>query len=120
MQCTYNVTRRRVQESSVPWKSNVLHICECVGAHACVCVCPGVWACACACACVAMLTQRATRMRHVLTSFMASLAPPHFSTLSYTRLDFREKVTECKMCVLFSLQLLFETFLTLEVSEIWS
>ena len=39
-------------------------------------------------------------MRHVVTSFVAPLAPPYFSTLSHKRHDFRKKkVTERKMCV---------------------
>ena len=49
---------------------------------------------------VALLIQHATRMRHVVTSFVAPLAPPYFSTLSHKRHDFPEKVTEHKMCVL--------------------
>ena len=41
----------------------------------------------------------ATRMRHIVTSFVAPRSPPHFSTLSHKRYDFRKKVTEHKMCV---------------------
>ena len=49
---------------------------------------------------LALLVQHATRMRHIVTSFVASLAPPYFSTFSHKRHDFREKVTKCKMRVL--------------------
>ena len=42
------------------------------------------------------------------------LAPPYFSTLFHKRHDFRRtKVTEYKICVSFSLQILFERFLML-------
>jgi hypothetical protein len=44
---------------------------------------------------VALLIQHATRMRHIVRSFVAPQAPPHFSTLSNKRLDFRKK----KKCV---------------------
>jgi hypothetical protein len=39
-------------------------------------------------------------MPHIVTSSVASLAPPYFSTLSHKRYDFREIVTEYKMRVL--------------------
>ena len=52
-----------------------------------------------ACARVALLIQHATRMRHIVTSFVAPLAAPYFSTLSHTRHDFRGKGTEHKMYV---------------------
>jgi hypothetical protein len=32
---------------------------------------------------VALLVQHETRMRHIVTSFMAPLVPPYFSTLSH-------------------------------------
>ena len=32
---------------------------------------------------VALLIQHAKRMRHIVTAFVAPLAPPHFSTLSH-------------------------------------
>ena len=62
-------------------------------ARTCVCVCvfPGAWACAFAYARVALLVQHATRIRHILLSFVVSLAPPHFSTLSHKRHDFRKE-----------------------------
>ena len=47
---------------------------------------------------VALLTQHATRWRHIVTSFVVPLAPPYFST-SYKRHDFRKKVPQHKMCV---------------------
>jgi hypothetical protein len=50
-------------------------------------------------ACVhgALLIQQATRMRHIVTSFMAPLAQPYFSTLSHKRHNFRKKVIEHKV-----------------------
>ena len=50
--------------------------------------------------CVVLLIQHSTFMRHTVMSFVASRAPPHFSTLSHKRHDFRGKGTEHKMCVL--------------------
>jgi hypothetical protein len=38
---------------------------------------------------VALLTYYENSMRHILTSFVAPLAPPYFSTLSHKRNDFR-------------------------------
>ena len=69
---------------------------------ACVCVRAGVStrAQACAFARVASLSQRTTRMRHIVTSFVAPLAPPYLSTLSHKRRDFRKKVMEHEMSVL--------------------
>ena len=62
---------------------------------------------------VAVLVQHATRMRHIVTSFVASLALPHFSTFSHRRHDFREKVVEHEMCVLIVRTILSKTFLIL-------
>ena len=47
---------------------------------------------------VTLLIQHATRLRHIVTSFVAPLSPPYFSTLSHKRCDFRKNVTEHKMC----------------------
>jgi hypothetical protein len=55
---------------------------------------------------IASLIQHAKRMRHIVTSFLASFAPPYFSTLSHKEHDFRKKkkrVTEYKI--------LFQAFL---------
>ena len=43
-----------------------------------------------ACARISLLIQHSTCMRHIVLSFVASLAPPHFSTLSHKRHDFRK------------------------------
>ena len=77
-----------------------------------MCVCAGVGARACAYALVALLIsmQRATEL-----SSAASLAPPHFSTVSHhKRHDLRKEVGR-KICILvFDL---FGTFLILSRSQ---
>ena len=45
---------------------------------------------------VALLIEHATRMRHILTSFMARLAPLYFSTLSHKRHDKINKIDKIK------------------------
>ena len=62
---------------------------------------------------VALLIEYATRMRHIVSSYVAPLAPPSFSTLSHKRHDFRKKLLYIKCVFLFSLQLLSTTFLIL-------
>ena len=61
---------------------------------------PRSWACACDCVHVALLIQHATRMRHIVTSFVVPLVPPNVSTLSHQRQDFRKQVIEQKTRVL--------------------
>ena len=79
-QCTCNVTPTRVRESLLPWKSNKCYIFVCVyvRARARAFLCPGAWACVCAYVPVALLIQYATRMRHIVTSFVTLLASPQF------------------------------------------
>jgi hypothetical protein len=56
-------------------KQLVLYIGVCVHAGVCVRACgyPDAWTCACAYVHITLLIQHATRMRHVVTSFMARL-----------------------------------------------
>jgi hypothetical protein len=69
---------------------------------------------------VDLLIQHATRMRHIVTSFVAPLAPPNFSALSHKRCDLK-KVIELKMLVLIFCTILSKTLLILrEFSEIMS
>jgi hypothetical protein len=57
-------------------------------------------------------------MRLVILSYVASLAPPHFSTLSHIRHDFRgKKLLNIKRVVSFSLQFLSGTFLTIRSNQ---
>ena len=74
-------------------------MCACVHANVRVWVPGSAWACACMCVHIGLLIQHAKRMRHIVIS-VASLAPPHFSTLYHKKLDFRKNVTEHKMCIL--------------------
>jgi hypothetical protein len=57
----------------------------------CVRACPGAWACTRARASVVLLTKHATRMRHMLLSFVSPSATPHLSTLPHKRHDIRKK-----------------------------
>ena len=89
----YNVTMRRIRESFLPRKSNKYYIFVCARALSRACVGPGAWAWACACAClqILLLIQHATRMRHIVMSFVDPLATQYFLTLSYKRHYFGEK-----------------------------
>ena len=72
-QCAYYVTLRRVHETTiVVEKQYVLYIClvVCVRAHV-------------------LIALHIQCVRHIVSSFMASLAPSHFWTLSLKRHDFR-------------------------------
>ena len=124
-QCTHKATIRRAPEIIVAVEKQYyifLCVCMCVrlcarahvyGWRACVCVCvcvfararvrecgcPRAWACVCNCKRVTLFIQHAKRMRRIIFSSAASLTPPHFSTLSHKRHDFRKKVAEYKMRV---------------------
>jgi hypothetical protein len=58
-------------------------------------------------------------MHHIISS-VSHTAQEYFSTLSHNSHDFLEKDTEYRMCILISLQLLFEIFLILRGSQILS
>jgi hypothetical protein len=59
------------RKSFLPWKSNKYFVCVCVFVRAGGC--PFTWACAFECVHVALLIQHATRMHHIVTSFVASI-----------------------------------------------
>jgi hypothetical protein len=77
----------------------------CVCVHVCACLrasgYPSAWACACAYVHTALLIQHATRMRHIVTSFVVPRSLPYFSTLSHKRYDFWEILIEHKTCFRF-------------------
>jgi hypothetical protein len=52
------------------------------------------------CVSVALVIQHAKRMRHIILPSVASLAVPYFFTSSHKWYDFREKISEHRMCVL--------------------
>ena len=47
---------------------------------------------------VAVLIQHGTRMRHIVTSFVAPRSLLYFRALSHKRCDFRKNVIKHKMC----------------------
>jgi hypothetical protein len=75
----------------IPEISKYPLLCICVCVRACVHARARVLACACAGVHVALLIQHATRMRHIVTSYVAPQAPLYFSTLSHKRHDFLKK-----------------------------
>jgi hypothetical protein len=60
---------------------------------------------------VALAIQHAKRMRHIIFSSAACPAVPYFVTLSHKRQDFRENVTENKMCIDFLYNFCLKHFL---------
>ena len=54
--------------------------------------------------------RHAKRMRRIILSSVATMAPPCFSTLSHKRHDLREKVVDREMCVLILATTFTETF----------
>jgi hypothetical protein len=66
---------------------------------------------------IALVIQRAKRMRCIILSPVACLALPYSSTLSHKRHDFREEAITHKMCVLIFSITFFETFLILRRNQ---
>ena len=95
-----HVTLWRVREWLLPCKSKEYYVFVCVCVLLRACGCPGAWACSRAWMHLALLIQHASRMRHILKSFVAPSSWPNFSILSHKRRDFWKNVIEYKMNVL--------------------
>jgi hypothetical protein len=114
-QCTYDVTLRRVFQNhcycgkavSVTYWS----VCACFRVRACGYA--GAWACAWSYVHIGVLIQHATRMRHVVTSFVAPLSLHYvFRQYLINGTIFGKKVIGYKMCVL-----IFSTAFVYEISH---
>ena len=85
-QCKYNETKRRVRVTTVAVeKQEVLHI---LSVYVCVC------------SCVALVTQHAMRLGHIILPSVAGLVLPYFPSLSNKRHGFSKRCIKHKMCVL--------------------
>ena len=67
---------------------------------------------------IALLNHNATRVLHVVTSFVVPLAPSYFSTLSHKRRDFRKKkLLNTRYVFSFSLQFFTKILLILRIIQ---
>jgi hypothetical protein len=90
---TDNVTLRHFRELLLPWESKnyyILSVCVCarasllVRSYSYVCGCPEALAYSCTCVRIALLIQHATRVRHIVMSFMAYVSTTFFDIISKT------------------------------------
>jgi hypothetical protein len=96
--------------------TNIIHLFACVSARACMCV-PGYVDMCMLVMRVALLIQHSTRMCHIVTSFVAFLAPRYFSKSSHKRHDLRKKLLNIKCMFRYPVQLLSKTFFI--IIRIW-
>ena len=71
----------------------------------------------CLCVFVALIIQHAMRMRHIMTSFMASLAPPYFPHYLKKSTIFGKKLVIIKCVFSFSLESLPEQCQILKIIQ---
>jgi hypothetical protein len=77
-------------------------------------MCAGAWASACACVQLALLIHFATRMGHIVTSFVASFFLHHiFRHYLINGTIFGKKLPNLKYVFTFSPQVLYKTFFIL-------
>jgi hypothetical protein len=92
-QCTYLLPNTKARSRhNCRGKSIIIYLSECVSARA------GAWVCTCVSVRVPLFIQHATCMGLTAPSFVAPPAPPHFSTLSHKRHNFRKTSLNIK-CV---------------------
>ena len=60
---------------------------------------------------VRVFIHHATRMRRIMSSCVACVAPPNFSTFSFKRHDFRKEIIENKTCFDFLYNFYLKCFL---------